>query len=74
MRVRPAYGIHVFRIPTNCGSSAEFSVDTLFNPTFADLRSSSSYVTWHVLGLTPQPALLPVADANNGAVRADSVA
>lgn len=61
MRVRPAYGIHVFRIPTNCGSSAEFSVDTLFNPTFADLRSSSSYVTWHVLGLAPQPALLPVA-------------
>lgn len=61
VRVRPAYDIHVFRLSTSCGSSADFSVDTLFDPTFADIRSSSSHTSWHVLGLTSQPVLLPIA-------------
>lgn len=61
LRVTPDNGIHVFRLPTNCGIYNSLTVEPLFDTSIADLQFRSMYTTWHVLGLQQQPQLLPAA-------------
>ncbi len=61
LRVTPDHGIHVIPMATNCGLSHVYSVEPLFDTTFADVQFRSQYTTWHVLGLEPLPQLLPPA-------------
>ena len=66
LRVLPDNGIYVFPIPTNCGLSNRFTVRTLFDNTLSDIVTRSDGTAWHVLGLSPQPTLLPPALTQTG--------
>jgi hypothetical protein len=60
LRVLPDQGIHVVPMPVNCGLfNNPYSVEALFDTTFADLQIRASTTAWHVLGLQAQPLLLP---------------
>lgn len=54
-------GIYAFPLATNCGVYHDYNVSPLFDTSVADLSIRSQYLSWHVVGLAPTPALLPPA-------------